>query len=126
VQVWDQSNEPSGWFQGPNFKTPKHRCPEITDITWLPTKPGAGEETEFTITAACYDADNKCNSYTWDFGDGTPPVTTTAPTTTHIFPAKKSYTITVNATDADGYTCSASKPIDITWKLPTWTEILPF
>jgi len=126
VWVWDKSDQVSAQSNLGHFTTPLHKCPDAIDFTWLPNNPGAGEEAEFTATAACYDSDNKCNSYTWDFGDGTAPVTTTGPTVTHTFPDKKTYTIKLEVKDGDGYICSATKDIDVKWKLPSWTEILPF
>ncbi|WP_042415804.1 PKD domain-containing protein [Streptacidiphilus anmyonensis] len=45
-------------------------------------------------------------SYTWNFGDGTPPLTTSTPTTTHTYDtapaAGQSYTATVSVKTADG------------------------
>src|SRR5262249_60038309 len=44
-------------------------------------------------------------SYRFDFGDGTPAVTTAAPTATaqHTYAAAGAYTVTLTATDAGGF-----------------------
>ena len=41
-------------------------------------------------------------SYAWDFGDGSPPVTTSTPTTTHAYTASGSYAARVTETDSAG------------------------
>ena len=41
-------------------------------------------------------------SYLWDFGDGTPTVTTKNPTVDHVYAAPGTYTVTVTETDANG------------------------
>jgi PKD repeat protein/Tfp pilus assembly protein PilX len=53
--------------------------------------------------------------YTWDFGDGQPPVVTQAPIAviTHPFGAAKLYTVKVTVTDQDGLSGSAIQYLDI-------------
>ena len=41
-------------------------------------------------------------SYRWDFGDGSAPVTTTAPTTSHVYATSGSFTATVTETSSAG------------------------
>lgn len=41
-------------------------------------------------------------SYRWDFGDGSPPVTTTAPTINHVYAVSGSFTATVTETSSAG------------------------
>jgi|WetSurMetagenome_2_1015567.scaffolds.fasta_scaffold96957_2 hypothetical protein len=59
-------------------------------------------------------------SYTWDFGDGTPKITTTAPATSHVYtsiPAgftSWTYTIQVTATGSDGRQGFGSTSVTIT------------
>jgi hypothetical protein len=56
---------------------------------------GASSNTGGTVT-----------SYTWDFGDGSPTVTTTGPTTTHTYTAVGTYTARLTTTNAGG--CATS------------------
>jgi PKD repeat protein len=42
------------------------------------------------------------NSYKWNFGDGTPTFTTTGDTTTHVFQAPGTYTVTLIEQDSEG------------------------
>ena len=41
--------------------------------------------------------------YRWDFGDGSPFVTTTEPTATHTYAARRNYNVRVEATDSFGH-----------------------
>ncbi len=41
-------------------------------------------------------------TYRWSFGDGTPDVTTTAPTTAHVYASAGTYSATVTETDSAG------------------------
>lgn len=43
-------------------------------------------------------------SYTWNFGDATPPVTVTTPSVVHTYNNSGTYTITVTTTDVNGCT----------------------
>lgn len=42
----------------------------------------------------------QAESYTWDFGDGSPPTTTTEPTTSHRYAVADTYTVTLRVSDA--------------------------
>ena len=48
-------------------------------------------------------------SWTWDFGDGTPPQTTVTATTTHTYLASGNYIITLTVTDNLGKQGSLQK-----------------
>ncbi|MGH9282015.1 MAG: PQQ-dependent sugar dehydrogenase, partial [Acidimicrobiales bacterium] len=41
-------------------------------------------------------------AFAWNFGDGSPPVTESDPTTSHLYAAKGAYTATLVVTDGDG------------------------
>lgn len=64
-----------------------------------------GSPTGFDATASS-DAGGWVTSYGWEFGDGTPPVTTTAPTVTHTYAQPGSYAVTLTTTNAGG--CAAT------------------
>ncbi|HUF85535.1 MAG TPA: PKD domain-containing protein, partial [Acidimicrobiia bacterium] len=68
----------------------------------LSASPGAaGQTTSFDASASTV-AHGTIAAYEWDFGDGTPPVTTTTPTVTHVYAHPGSYTATVTATSSAG------------------------
>jgi PKD repeat protein len=52
-------------------------------------------------------------SYTWNFGDGTSPITETDPYITHEYINYGTYTITLNVTDNEGLWSTTQKPIKI-------------
>jgi outer membrane protein OmpA-like peptidoglycan-associated protein len=52
-------------------------------------------------------------SYTWDFGDGTPPSRTPVARTTHSYARIGNYTARVTVDDGRGGSCSATAPITI-------------
>jgi PKD repeat protein len=55
-----------------------------------------------TLTSTSTDADGSIASYRWDFGDGTPVVTTTTSPIAHTFAAAGTYTVTLWVTDNRG------------------------
>ncbi|HEX6097287.1 MAG TPA: PKD domain-containing protein [Thermoanaerobaculia bacterium] len=63
---------------------------------------GYGSYYEFDAETS-FDPDGTIVSYTWDFGDGTPPYTTTEPFTTHQFPYG-TWIMTMTVTDNEGGT----------------------
>jgi len=59
------------------------------------------------------DPDNDPLSYTWDFGDGTPPSKTTFARTTHSYSRVGNYTARITVDDGKGGSCSATAPITV-------------
>ena len=76
----------------------------------LAPNPNASFVAQTTIAGATshFDAGGSVNaggsvtSYRWDFGDGTPAVTSTSPTADHFFSYPGTYTITLTTTNAGG------------------------
>jgi PKD repeat protein len=60
------------------------------------------------------DPDGTIASYAWDFGDGTAPVVTPGPTTTHRFAAAGTFTAHVTVTDDDATTGTATRDVSPT------------
>jgi outer membrane protein OmpA-like peptidoglycan-associated protein len=59
------------------------------------------------------DPDGDPLSFTWDFGDGTPPAKTTLARTTHSYTRVGNYTVRITVDDGRGGTCSATAPITV-------------
>jgi len=72
--------------------------PLVSQFTSNDTSICKGGTASFTATSNANYA-----GYTWDFGDGTAPVTTTANTTSHIYTAVGAYTVTLTVKDI--YNC---------------------
>jgi hypothetical protein len=77
----------------------------------LDRKPKAGKVT-FTATASS-ESGAAITKYRWDFGDGSPIVETTAPTVTHAYTAKGTYTAYVEAVNVLTRTNVASTAVQI-------------
>lgn len=82
-------------------------------LTYTPAAPGVGEWIRFDA-AGSSDPDGTIVSYVWTYGDGSPPVTTTARDYDyHQYAAPGSYTATLTVTDDDGATDSTSRQVDV-------------
>lgn len=86
--------------------------PTVTAITASPASPVVDASASFSVTAAAATG-RQITQYTWTFGDGTPTVVTTLPTTTHAFVDPGSHVITVTATDDLGQTTSLSSSVTV-------------
>ncbi|HEX2107768.1 MAG TPA: PQQ-dependent sugar dehydrogenase, partial [Rubrobacteraceae bacterium] len=62
--------------------------------------------------SASTDPDGDTLTYSWDFGDGSPRVETTTPTTSHTYQAQGTYTATLTVRDPGGAEDSATVRID--------------
>ena len=60
-----------------------------------------GQPTSFDASASTVRY-GTITSYAWNFGDGSPTVTTTIPSTTHVYARGGSYTVTVTEIDSAG------------------------
>ncbi len=95
------ANNMIDWFSGP-----------AATYTYSPIDPFVGETVTFDASGS-YDPDGIIVSYTWDFGDETPTETTDQSTTTHAYIAGGTYTVTLNVTDDDGLTDTATDIVKV-------------
>jgi PKD repeat protein len=77
-----------------------------------PTYPEANQIVTFNASAS-YDPDGSIVSYTWDFGDGTPPITENDPITYHTYTSYGDYTVKLTVTDNDGLTGQTETTIHV-------------
>jgi PKD repeat protein len=88
------------------------------------TGPGTGDEgSSLLYTATGSDPGADVLSWTWDFGDGT-PVLTTAASQDHTFADDGIYGVTVTITDDDGATASSTLVVAVANVDPTITGML--
>ena len=95
-------------------------------LTSNPTTIGTGGIITFDAsgsTPPSLPAGDQIVSYQWNFGDGTPTVTTTAPTTTHKFTRAGTFSVTVQAIDQQG--APGTKSLTITVVAVTGNSGLP-
>jgi PKD repeat protein len=86
--------------------------PTVT-FTVSPAAPVAGQQTTFTATATAAPG-HSISRFTWNFGDGSAPQTTTSPSITKVFESTGTRVVTVTATDDLGQTGSFSAGVNVT------------
>jgi PKD repeat protein len=96
-------------FLNPGAPPPQ---PPIASFTYTPTYPEANQIVTFDASAS-YDPDGSIISYTWDFGDGTPPITENDPITYHTYTSYGDYTVKLTVTDNDGLTGQTETTIHV-------------
>ncbi|MBV8598709.1 MAG: PKD domain-containing protein, partial [Actinobacteria bacterium] len=119
---------PSGWAI--SVDTPKAPTLVVPTPVAAPAVVAAGTAAvTFSLPAAVTAAAGAPSfapplQYEWDFGDGTPPVSTTTPTATHVFGEGGSFAASVSVVDqGGGYGMSA--PVSVTVTPPTLTVATP-
>jgi PKD repeat protein len=98
------------------------------DFTWTPTIPTISQTVTFNAS------NSRSNgimivSYTWDFGDGTTPILTISPTTTHQFAAAGTYNVTLAVKNDAGLIGTISKEIVVVSQPKVefaWTPTTPY
>jgi len=93
-------------FIGPEAPKPPH-----ADFTYSPSEPRVGRPVTFDASASTPDG-GTIVSYIWNFGDGTPEVTETDPTITHLFTSNGTFNVTLTVVDSEGLN-------DTTWRTVT-------
>jgi PKD repeat protein len=87
--------------------------PQASFIYW-PAGPYENQTVQFDASSSTPEGYNDIiTSYTWNFGDGTPPITETDPYITHKYLNAGTYIITLNVTDNEGLWSTTQKPIKI-------------
>ena len=89
----------------PQPPAPPNR-PPVCRLT-APPQGQVGEAVAFDASGSS-DPDGDPLSFTWDFGDGTPPVRTTMARTTHSYARIGAYAVKVTVDDGRGGSCTAT------------------
>jgi hypothetical protein len=79
----------------------------VCRLTVTPTQTQVGETVTLDASGSS-DPDGDRLTFTWDFGDGTPPVKTDVPRTTHSYSRVGNFAIRVTVDDGRGGTCTAT------------------
>lgn len=84
------------------------------------------EGDELTFAVEAYDPTGQTLSYHWTFGEGIPDVTgSDKQVVTQIFPENGLYTVTVEVSDSEGLTASASLEVVVSNLAPVITSVPP-
>ena len=111
---------PSGDSQTPYFSVGTGGTAPTASFTDTAdtTVPGA---VDFDASASTPSPGAALQSYTWNFGDGSAPVTTATPTTTHIYATPGSQQVTLTVTDSAGLTGSITKTLQ--FPVPAFSSV---
>ncbi len=78
-----------------------------------PGDPVPGQPVFFNASASRAAPGHRIVNYTWDFGNGSPLVSTDSPRATTVYPLAGTYNVTLVVTDETGKTGSTSKPVSV-------------
>lgn len=82
-------------------------------FTASPTNPRIGDVVSFNAASSTTSNGASITDYTWDFGDATPSVSSSSPTTTHTFGAARIYVVRLTITDSTGRTATTTSTITV-------------
>ena len=86
-------------------------CPPPVARLTVPERAQVGEAVAMDASASSTQSGQA--TYTWDFGDGTPPATFTFPRTTHAYTRAGNYTVRVTVNDQRCGTANATAPVTV-------------
>jgi PKD domain-containing protein len=78
-----------------------------------PTAPRVNTQVNFNASGSTATTGRRIVSYRWDFGDGTPIVTTANATVSHVYTLAQGYTVTLVVTDDSGKTATVNTAVTI-------------
>lgn len=116
-----------------SFDTIIHAYPDI-DFNWFPENPSALELVQFTDNSTCYDDDingSDCtssnDSFQWSIDKTTEgdPVVKWGEQVQATFSEPGIWDAVLEVTDSDGFTCPLTKPVNVSYPLPEWEEVIP-
>jgi len=84
----------------------------VASFTYAPAVPYVGDTVTFDASSST-PSSGSITSYAWNFGDGSPLVNTTSPTTSHKYTAAGNYTVSLTIKDSVGLTNTATKTITV-------------
>lgn len=99
--------------------------PPTASFIFSPVSPIVAGSTSVVFNASgSLDSDGRIVSYVWDFGDGSPSLTSDGPVTTHVFPDRPStciqfvYAVLLTVNDDRGDRDTASQNVTVTENCP--------
>lgn len=109
MKKWSEEDWPVSWGRfprcsGKGVENPQEAYPKqppTPQKIYSPLYPHVGDTIIFDASQS-YDPDGTIETYSWNFGDGTPIVVETDPIATHIYTSLGTYIVTLTVTDNDG------------------------
>lgn len=89
-------------------RNPTKPGPPHAELASNPKETKPKEPVQFDASKSCDYEKKPCKKFLWDYGDNTPPQTTTSPYTTHKYASEGTYPVTVTVTDKHNQTAQAS------------------
>jgi PKD repeat protein len=86
--------------------------PEASFVS-SPAAPKVNSLVSFNASASKGAEGRSITEYQWDFGDGTPVVSTASPVVTHMFGTAATYTVTLRVTDSMGKFAAVSEEVEV-------------
>ena len=83
----------------------------VANFTIAPTAPAVGQNVTFNASSSTVGAGATITQYAWDFGDGSPTVTSSSASTTKAFAVAGSYSVTLTITDSLGRQATRSSTV---------------
>ncbi len=132
VRVYDSITSNPEWYTGVSFTTEDHAYPYPSfNISPVSAPLINGKDTvSFTDLSTCYDVDNVCNTYAWNFGDIANPASniSTDKDPLHSYTTVGEKTVNLRVCDELNYCCSKFDTVKVVnpYGVPEWKEISPF
>ncbi len=125
VMVWDSYDNVSVWSGAAGLSTPRHQYPTI-NFSWAPATPSEGESVQMADQSLVFGGATK-TTWFWTIPDSVylGGTNSSSQNPQVRFTSEGSKSASLQVTDSDGYTCSASKAINVRLPLPGWKEVAP-
>jgi PKD repeat protein len=94
-------------YVGPAGPEPPH-----AEFTYTPDTPYIGTPITFDASSSTPNG-GELTSYTWDFGDGSPPVTESDPVTTHSYATNETFDVMLTVLDTEGLSDMTMQSIEV-------------
>jgi PKD repeat protein len=88
--------------------------PPVANFVSAPTAPKVNDTVTFNASGSTVGAGGTITTYTWDFGNGSAPVTTTTPATQTVYAAQGTYIVTLTVNDNLGRQATRTATITVT------------
>lgn len=87
--------------------------PKITAVSFSPSDPTSFTGDEVTFAASANDPNGLALTYTWNFGDGSAPLTTPNPVVGHAYSVAGAYTASLHVVNSDGRPADSSTIVQV-------------